>query len=162
MPRRLKPIFSASRLSSAGSECTHQAGFETLVKAGYQPEIAYFECLHELKLIVALMYRGGLNYMHYSVSDTAEHRDYTGGSRIITDRTRQTMPQVLKEIQDGTYAQRWIEENESRREWFEAMQQQEQEHQIEQVGACLRSMMKFLKPVEVRQRNRSPVPASSK
>ena len=81
-----------------------KAGFETLVEAGYQPEIAYFECLHELKLIVDLMYQGGLNYMRYSVSDTAEHGDYTGGPRIVTDETRETMRQMLKEIQDGTYA----------------------------------------------------------
>ena len=90
-----------------------KAGFETLVEAGYQPEIAYFECLHELKLIVDLMYRGGLNYMRYSVSDTAEHGDYTAGPRIVTDETRQEMKQMLAEIQDGTFAKTWIAENEA-------------------------------------------------
>ena len=97
-----------------------KAGFETLVEAGYQPEIAYFECLHELKLIVDLMYRGGLNYMRYSVSDTAEHGDYTGGPRIVTDETRATMKQILAEIQDGTFAKAWIAENEQGRPTFNA------------------------------------------
>ena len=85
-----------------------KAGFETLVEAGYQPEIAYFECLHELKLIVDLMYRGGLGYMRYSVSDTAEHGDYTGGPRVVTDATRDAMRQMLREIQSGDYARQWI------------------------------------------------------
>jgi len=152
-------LFGEQTVLCGGVSALVKAGFETLVEAGYQPEIAYFECLHELKLIVDLMYRGGLNYMRYSVSDTAEHGDYTGGPRIITDQTRQTMRQILKEIQDGTYARKWIEENESGREWFEATRQQEQEHPIEQVGARLRSMMKFLNPVEVKQRSRRPVPA---
>ena len=152
-------LFGEQTVLCGGVSALVKAGFETLVEAGYQPEIAYFECLHELKLIVDLMYRGGLNYMRYSVSDTAEHGDYTGGPRIITEETRQTMRQILTEIQDGTYAQKWIAENESGREWFEAMRQHEQEHQIEQVGARLRSMMKFLNPVEVKQRNRRAVPA---
>ena len=90
-----------------------KAGFETLVEAGYQPEIAYFECLHELKLIVDLIYRGGLNYMRYSVSDTAEHGDYTGGPRIVTDADAQEMRQMLAEIQDGTYAKKWMAEHEA-------------------------------------------------
>ena len=112
-----------------------KAGFETLVEAGYQPEIAYFECLHELKLIVDLIYRGGLNYMRYSVSDTAEHGDYTGGPRIVTDETRKEMKQMLAEIQDGTYAKKWIAENEAGRPWFNGHAQAEQQHPIEQVGA---------------------------
>jgi ketol-acid reductoisomerase len=153
-------LFGEQTVLCGGVSALVKAGFETLVEAGYQPEIAYFECLHELKLIVDLMYRGGLNYMRYSVSDTAEHGDYTGGPRIITEQTRQTMRQILKEIQDGTYARNWIAENESGREWFEAKRQQEQEHQIERVGARLRSMMAFLDPVTVKQSRKSPpVPA---
>jgi ketol-acid reductoisomerase len=153
-------LFGEQTVLCGGVSALVKAGFETLVEAGYQPEIAYFECMHELKLIVDLMYRGGLNYMRYSVSDTAEHGDYTGGPRIITDETRQTMRQILKEIQDGTYARNWIAENESGREWFEATRQREQEHPIERVGERLRSMMKFLDPVTVKQKsNRPPVPA---
>jgi ketol-acid reductoisomerase len=127
-----------------------KAGFETLVEAGYQPEIAYFECLHELKLIVDLMYRGGLNYMRYSVSDTAEHGDYTGGPRIVTDETKKTMRRMLEEIRNGTYARTWIAENDQGRPRFNTTRAREQEHQIEQVGARLRSMMPFLNPVTVR------------
>jgi ketol-acid reductoisomerase len=98
------------------------------------------------------MYRGGLNYMRYSVSDTAEHGDYTGGPRIITEQTRATMRQMLREIQDGTYAKNWIEENRSGREWFEARRAREQDQLLEHVGAQLRGMMKFLQPVEVKQK----------
>jgi ketol-acid reductoisomerase len=153
-------LFGEQAVLCGGASALVKAGFETLVEAGYQPEIAYFECLHELKLIVDLMYRGGLNYMRYSISDTAEHGDYTGGPRIVTDQTRQAMKQLLKEIQDGTYARNWIAENESGREWFEATRQREQEHEIEHVGERLRSMMKFLGPVTVKQRRKSPpVPA---
>ncbi len=152
-------LFGEQTVLCGGVSALVKAGFETLVEAGYQPEIAYFECLHELKLIVDLMYRGGLNYMRYSVSDTAEHGDYTGGPRIITDQTRETMRQILKEIQDGTYARNWIAENESGREWFEATRQREQEHPIERVGEHLRSMMKFLDPVTVKQKSNRPVPA---
>src|ERR1700677_3956706 len=137
-------LFGEQAVLCGGVSALVKAGFETLVAAGYQPEIAYFECLHELKLIVDLMYRGGLNYMRYSISDTAEHGDYTGGPRIVTDETRQAMRQLLKEIQDGTYARNWIAENESGREWFETTRQHEQEHEIERVGERLRSMMKFL------------------
>ena len=104
-------LFGEQTVLCGGVSALVKAGFETLVEAGYQPEIAYFECLHELKLIVDLMYRGGLNYMRYSVSDTAEHGDYTGGPRIVTDETRQAMRQMLGEIQDGTYAKAWIGEN---------------------------------------------------
>ena len=97
-----------------------KAGFETLVKAGYQPEIAYFECMHELKLIVDLMYRGGLNYMRYSVCDTAEHGDYTAGPRLVTEETKKEMQRILDEIQSGQYAKRWIAENEAGRPRFDA------------------------------------------
>jgi len=124
--------------------------FETLVKAGYQPELAYFETLHELKLIVDLMYRGGLNFMRFSVSDTAEYGDYVSGPRIIDERTRATMEQVLGEIQDGTFAARWIAENESGRAEFERLRARDRDHEVEQVGARLRAAMPFLAPVTVR------------
>ncbi len=143
-------LFGEQAVLCGGVSALVKAGFETLVEAGYQPEIAYFECLHELKLIVDLMYRGGLNYMRYSVSDTAEHGDYTGGPRIVTDQTRQAMRRMLAEIQDGTYAKRWIAENEKGRPEFNAMREREQNHKIEQVGAKLRAMMPFLDPVTVR------------
>ncbi|HXG54529.1 MAG TPA: hypothetical protein VNJ03_04055, partial [Vicinamibacterales bacterium] len=115
------------------------------------PEVAYFECLHELKLIVDLMYQGGLNYMRYSVSDTAEHGDYTGGPRLVTEETRKEMRRMLAEIQDGTYAQRWIAEDRNGRPWFNATRAREQEHPIEQVGEKLRGMMPFLRPTVARQ-----------
>jgi len=143
-------LFGEQTVLCGGVSALVKAGFETLVEAGYQPEVAYFECLHELKLIVDLMYRGGLNYMRYSVSDTAEHGDYTGGPRIITEQTRQTMKQMLEEIRNGTYARGWIAENEQGRPRFAETRAREQEHQIEQVGARLRSMMPFLDPVTVR------------
>jgi ketol-acid reductoisomerase len=111
-------LFGEQAVLCGGVSALVKAGFETLVEAGYQPEIAYFECLHELKLIVDLMYRGGLSYMRYSISDTAEHGDYTAGPRIVTDATRQEMRQILKEIQDGTYAKKWIDEHAKGRPWF--------------------------------------------
>jgi ketol-acid reductoisomerase len=140
-------LFGEQTVLCGGVSALVKAGFETLVEAGYQPEIAYFECLHELKLIVDLMYRGGLNYMRFSVSDTAEHGDYTGGPRIVTDDTREAMRVILRQIQDGSYAKMWIEENESGREWFNDVRAREQQHQLETVGAALREMMPFLKPV---------------
>ena len=143
-------LFGEQTVLCGGVSALVKAGFETLVKAGYQPEIAYFECMHELKLIVDLMYRGGLNYMRYSVSDTAEHGDYTGGPRIITEETLGEMKKMLSEIQDGTYARKWIEENEQGRPWFNEMRKREQEQPIEKVGAELRAMMPFLNPVTVR------------
>ena len=142
-------LFGEQTVLCGGVSALIKAAFETLVEAGYQPEIAYFECMHELKLIVDLMYRGGLNYMRYSVSDTAEHGDYTGGPRIITAETRAEMKAMLKEIQDGTYAKKWIAENEARRPWFNATRAKEQSHLIEKVGAKLRSMMPFLNPVTI-------------
>ena len=143
-------LFGEQAVLCGGVSALVKAGFETLVEAGYQPEIAYFECLHELKLIVDLMYRGGLNYMRYSVSDTAEHGDYTGGPRVVTEQTKATMRQMLEEIRNGTYARAWIAENEKGRPQFNATRAREQEHQIEQVGAKLRAMMPFLDPVTVR------------
>jgi ketol-acid reductoisomerase len=123
--------------------------FETLVEAGYQPELAYFETMHELKLIVDLMYRGGLNFMRFSVSDTAEYGDYVSGPRIIDENVRATMQAVLAEIQDGSFARRWVEENESGRAEFERLRAADRDHQIEKVGARLRGQMPFLNPVEV-------------
>src|SRR5678816_3374757 len=111
-------LFGEQAVLCGGTSALVKAGFETLIEAGYQPEIAYFECLHELKLIVDLMYRGGLQYMRHSVSDTAEHGDYTGGPRVVTDETRATMRQMLKDVQDGTYAKKWIDENNAGRPWF--------------------------------------------
>jgi ketol-acid reductoisomerase len=140
-------LFGEQAVLCGGASALVKAGFETLVEAGYQPEIAYFECLHELKLIVDLMYRGGLNYMRYSVSDTAEHGDYTAGPRIVTDETRKAMKQILAEIQDGTYARNWIEENRQGRPWFNAVRKAEQQQTLEDVGAQLRAMMPFLHPV---------------
>lgn len=127
-----------------------KGAFETLVEAGYQPEVAYFECMHELKLIVDLFYRGGLNYMRYSVSDTAEHGDYYSGSRIVTEETKYQMSQVLKDIQSGAYANAWIEENRKGRPWFNEKRRTEQNHMIEKVGAELREMMPFVHPVRVK------------
>jgi ketol-acid reductoisomerase len=121
-------------------------GFETLVEAGYQPEIAYFECMHEVKLIVDLMYQGGMNYMRYSISDTAEYGDYVSGPRIIDEHVRKEMKQVLTEIQNGTFATNWILENQAGRPSFQAMRRAGARHQIEQVGSDLRSMMPWLNP----------------
>src|SRR2546423_5894091 len=140
-------LFGEQAVLCGGVSALIKAGFETLVAAGYQPEIAYFECLHELKLIVDLIYQGGLNYMRYSVSDTAEHGDYTGGPKIVTDQTRRAMKQLLQDVQDGTYAKAWIAENEKGRPEFNAARTAERSHHIEQVGARLRQMMPFLKPV---------------
>jgi ketol-acid reductoisomerase len=143
-------LFGEQVVLCGGVSALVKAAFETLVKAGYQPEIAYFECMHELKLIVDLMYRGGLNYMHYSVSDTAEHGSYTGGPRIVTEETLGEMKQMLSEIQDGTYARQWIAENEAGRPWFSATRRAGQDHPIEKVGVELRAMMPFLNPVVVK------------
>jgi ketol-acid reductoisomerase len=124
-------------------------GFETLVEAGYQPELAYFEVMHELKLIVDLIYRGGMNFMRFSVSDTAEYGDYVSGPRIIDSHVRDTMKQVLTEIQDGSFAAAWIAENEAGQPNFKKMRERGRDHQIEKVGASLRKAMPFLNPVEV-------------
>jgi ketol-acid reductoisomerase len=144
-------LFGEQAVLCGGVTALVKAGFETLVDAGYQPEIAYFECLHELKLIVDLMYQGGLSYMRHSISDTAENGDYTAGPRIVTDETRATMRQLLKEVQDGTYAATWIAEDRAGRPHFNATRQREREQQIERVGATLRAMMPFLKPVATQQ-----------
>ncbi len=143
-------LFGEQAVLCGGASALIKAAFQTLVDAGYQPEIAYFECLHELKLIVDLMYRGGLNYMRYSVSDTAEQGDYVAGPRIVTDDTRSAMRQLLAEIQDGSFAKRWIEENEAGRPTFEKTRRAEQEQPLEKVGATLRQMIPFLDPVTIK------------
>jgi len=143
-------LFGEQAVLCGGISELVKAGFETLVKAGYQPEVAYFECMHELKLIVDLMYRGGLNYMRYSVSDTAEHGDYYSGSKIITEETKGAMKQILTDIQEGTYAQNWINENKNGRPWFNQARNQEQNLMLEKVGAELRELMPFIDPVRVR------------
>ena len=140
-------LFGEQAVLCGGVSALVKAGFETLVEAGYQPEIAYFECLHELKLIVDLIYQGGLNYMRYSVSDTAENGDYTGGPRIVTAATKREMKQMLAEIQDGTYAKAWIAENEAGRPNFSKLREADRNHSIEQVGVRLRALMPFLKPI---------------
>ncbi len=126
-------LFGEQAVLCGGVSALVTAGFETLVEAGYQPEIAYFECLHELKLIVDLMYRGGLGFMRYSVSDTAEHGDYTGGPRIVTQQTKEEMRKMLAEIRSGAYAEKLAQQTKSG--WFHAEREQQRVHQIEQVGA---------------------------
>ena len=118
-------LFGEQAVLCGGVSALIKAGFETLVEAGYQPEIAYFECLHELKLIVDLIYRGGLNYMRYSISDTAEYGDYTGGPRIVTDETKREMKKMLAEIQNGKFAKAWIDENEAGRPNFNKLREAE-------------------------------------
>lgn len=122
-----------------------KGGFETLVEAGYAPEMAYFECVHELKLIVDLIYQGGLGMMRYSVSNTCEYGDYTRGPRLITDETRKEMKKILHEIQTGQFAKEWMLENQANQPMFTAMKRREREHQVEKVGAELRQMMPWLK-----------------
>jgi len=142
-------LFGEQALLCGGVSALIKAAFETLVEAGYQPELAYFETMHELKLIVDLLYRGGLNFMRFSVSDTAEYGDYVSGPRIIDDRVRETMRAVLGDIQDGSFANRWIAENDSGRQEFERLRAADRDHQIEKVGAELRAQMAFLNPVVV-------------
>ncbi len=139
-------LFGEQAVLCGGVSHLVQAGFETLVEAGYQPEIAYFECLHELKLIVDLMYQGGLSYMRYSVSDTAEYGDYTGGPRVINDQTKAEMRRMLDDIQSGRFAEKWLRENAEDRPFFNAERAREANSQIEQVGLGLRAMMPWLNP----------------
>ncbi|MFZ0881448.1 MAG: ketol-acid reductoisomerase, partial [Candidatus Acidiferrales bacterium] len=142
-------LFGEQAVLCGGVSELIKAGFQTLVDAGYQPEIAYFECMHELKLIVDLIYRGGLNYMRYSVSDTAEYGDYTGGPQVVNEQTRQTMKKMLGRIQNGEFARQWIDENKTGRKNFNATRRKEQHQLIEDVGARLRGLMTFLNPVTV-------------
>jgi ketol-acid reductoisomerase len=141
-------LFGEQALLCGGVSALVKAAFETLVEAGYQPELAYFETMHELKLIVDLMYRGGLNFMRFSVSDTAEFGDYVSGPRV-TEGAKAAMKDVLTDIQSGSFAERWINEYDSGGEQFKRLREQDRNHQIEQVGAELRSKMPFLDPVTV-------------
>jgi len=142
-------LFGEQAVLCGGVSALVKAGFETLVEAGYQPEVAYFECMHELKLIVDLFYQGGLNYMRYSVSDTAEYGDYVAGPKIITDETKAAMRAILQDIQSGAFAEEWIEENHAGRPNFNRMRMADGQHRIEQVGTTLRRMMPFVNPREV-------------
>lgn len=142
-------LFGEQTVLCGGVSALVKAGFETLVEAGYQPEMAYFECMHELKLIVDLFYQGGLNYMRYSVSNTAEYGDYTRGPRIITEQTKAEMKKVLHEIKSGQFARDWILENKANAASFKATRRAERQHPIEEVGRRLRKLMPFVKPKEV-------------
>ena len=137
-------LFGEQTVLCGGVSELVKAAFETLVDAGYEPELAYFECMHELKLIVDLFYQGGLNYMRYSISNTAEFGDYTRGPRIVTDETREEMKKILKEIQSGQFAREWILENRSGQPVFKALRRQDRAHPVEQVGQQLRSMMSWI------------------
>ena len=137
-------LFGEQAVLCGGVSELIRAGFETLVNAGYQPEVAYFECLHEMKLIVDLIYEGGISQMRYSISDTAEYGDLVSGKRIITNQTREEMKRILSEIQSGQFAREWILENQAGRPLFNALRAKEQNHQIEQVGKELRSMMPWI------------------
>jgi ketol-acid reductoisomerase len=134
-------LFGEQAVLCGGVTALVKAGFETLTRAGYRPEMAYFECLHELKLIVDLMYRGGLQFMRYSISDTAEYGDYTRGPRVITDETRAAMQRILDAVQDGSFAREWLAENRAGRPEFQRLRQADRDHEIERVGAVLRAMM---------------------
>ena len=138
-------LFGEQAVLCGGVTELMKAGFEVLVEAGYDPESAYFECVHEMKLIVDMINQGGFSYMRYSISDTAEYGDYTVGSRIITEETRNEMRKVLKEVQDGTFAKNWLVENKVNRPYFQAKRRIEAEHPVEVVGKKLRGMMSWLK-----------------
>jgi ketol-acid reductoisomerase len=137
-------LFGEQVVLCGGVSALVKMGFETLVEAGYQPESAYFECLHELKLIVDLMYQGGLNYMRYSISNTAEYGDYTRGPRIVNEQTRVEMKKILSEIQSGQFAREWILENKAGQPGFKATKRREREHPVEQVGKRLRGLMSWI------------------
>jgi ketol-acid reductoisomerase len=138
-------LFGEQAVLCGGTTALVKAGFETLIEAGYQPEVAYFECLHELKLIVDLMYEGGLEYMRYSISDTAQWGDFKAGPRIVTEETKQEMKKILDEIRSGQFAKEWILENQANRPQFQAINEAEKHHPIEEVGRVLREMMPFVK-----------------
>ena len=142
-------LFGEQAVLCGGTAALVKAGFEVLTEAGYQPELAYFEVLHELKLIVDLLYRGGLEYMRYSISDTAEWGDYVAGPRVVTPDVKKAMQGLLKDIQDGSFAKRFIEDQNTGRKQFEKFREQERNHPIEKVGAELRKAMPFLDPVKV-------------
>jgi ketol-acid reductoisomerase len=137
-------LFGEQCVLCGGVSALVKAAFETLVEAGYQPEMAFFECMHELKLIVDLFYQGGLNYMRYSVSNTAEYGDYTRGPRIVNEQTKQEMKKILHEIQTGQFAKEWILENRANQPTFQAMRRRDRDHLIEKVGKDLRAMMPWI------------------
>ena len=137
-------LFGEQAVLCGGVAALVKAGFETLVEAGYQPESAYFECMHELKLIVDLFYQGGMEYMRYSVSDTAEYGDYTRGPAVVDDSVKENMKEILSQIQDGTFAREWISENDEGRPSFNRLRKDNADHPIEKVGKELRDMMTFL------------------
>jgi ketol-acid reductoisomerase len=138
-------LFGEQAVLCGGATSLIKAGFETLVEAGYQPEVAYFECLHELKLIVDLIYKGGIAYMRNSISDTAKYGDYTRGPRVVSDDVYDEMGEILAEIQDGRFAREWILENQAGRPVYNSLKRMESEHLIEEVGSELREMMPWLK-----------------
>ncbi|MBE7444543.1 MAG: ketol-acid reductoisomerase [Planctomycetia bacterium] len=142
-------LFGEQAVLCGGAAALVKAGFETLVEAGYQPELAYFECMHELKLIVDLFYQGGLSYMRYSVSNTAKYGDLTRGPRIVTEETKREMKRILSEIQSGQFAREWILENQAGRPVFNALEKKDRGHLIEKVGRELRKMMKWINAKEV-------------
>ena len=142
-------LFGEQVVLCGGVSALVKAAYDTLVEAGYQPEMAYFECMHELKLIVDLFYQGGLNYMRYSVSNTAEYGDYTRGPRIITDETKAEMRKILEEIRSGQFAKEWILENKANAPAFKAARRREREHGIEKVGLQLRRLMSWIDAKEV-------------
>ncbi|RIK76283.1 MAG: ketol-acid reductoisomerase [Planctomycetota bacterium] len=142
-------LFGEQAVLCGGASALVKAGYETLVEAGYQPEMAYFECMHELKLIVDLFYQGGLSYMRYSVSNTAEYGDYTRGPRIVTEETKREMKKILEEVRSGQFARDWILENKAGAASFKAMRRRERQHGVEQVGKELRRMMSWIQEKEV-------------
>lgn len=142
-------LFGEQVVLCGGLSALIKAGFETLVEAGYQPEMAYFECVHEVKLIVDLIYQGGLNYMRYSISNTAEYGDYSRGPRLVTDETKAEMKKILTEIQNGSFAREWILENKANAPAFKAMRRKERTHQVEEVGRQLRKLMSWINAKEV-------------
>lgn len=155
-------LFGEQAVLCGGLTSLITSGFETLVDAGYQAEVAYFECVHEMKLIVDLLYQGGLSYMRYSISDTAEYGDYTSGPKVINDTVKVTMRDLLTEIQDGSFARRWVAECESGGSAFKKMKEDARAHQIEQVGATLRSMMGWLEtaPEKTVRQEKNPAHAA--
>ncbi len=142
-------LFGEQVVLCGGLSALIKAGFETLVEAGYQPEMAYFECVHEVKLIVDLIYQGGLNYMRYSISNTAEYGDYSRGPRLVTDETRAEMRRILEEVRNGSFAREWILENKANAPCFKALRRREREHPVEEVGKDLRRLMSWIDAKEV-------------
>ncbi len=142
-------LFGEQVVLCGGLSALIKAGFDTLVEAGYQPEMAYFECVHEVKLIVDLIYQGGLDYMRYSISNTAEYGDYTRGPRLVTDETRAEMKRILEEVRNGSFAREWILENKANAPCFKALRRREREHAVERVGKELRGLMSWIDAKEV-------------